>query len=92
MESLKSWGQTRLMGRKKFIWVYGVLGWGLSVALPWSALMWYFESPRGSYLTWLVMALVAFPLGGAIVASWMWRRKERVHMTELERRPSDVQR
>jgi drug/metabolite transporter (DMT)-like permease len=76
MELGERWERKRLMGRRKFIWLYGVLGWGLSVALPWSATMWYFDATHGSYLYWLIVSLMGFLGAGYVVGAQLWSQNE----------------
>ena len=35
------WAKTRQMGRVRFVWSAGVLGWGVTTAVTWSRFMAY---------------------------------------------------
>lgn len=69
------WTRIRSGGRKNFIWKYGVLGWGVAVAVVWAIVM-------AAWNGWtqlpilLPLALVTFPFGGYVLGAMMWRQSE----------------
>lgn len=65
-------------GRSKFVWRYGVLGWGVSTAILFSLLMAGAEGWDG-FLFKLILALVIFPIGGYVWGRIMWAFLERKH-------------
>jgi len=66
----------RELGRSKFVWRYGVLGWGLTTAILFSLLMACAEGWDG-FLFKLIPALVIFPIGGYAWGRIMWAFFER---------------
>ncbi len=69
---------TRSKGRKRFIWLHGVLGWGVFVALFWSCWMAAWKGWE-QFLIYLLIALVMFPIGGYFWGASMWNRFERLY-------------
>lgn len=69
--STKKSDKIRKLGRSKFIWRYGVLGWGLSTAILFSLVMGYTEGWDG-FVFKLIPALVLFPIGGYAWGHFMW--------------------
>lgn len=74
----EKWAATRKLGRKAFVWRYGVLGWGLSTAILFAAWTGY-QQGWTSFLIQLPLALVLFPLGGVLWGHCMWWFCERTH-------------
>ncbi len=73
------WERVRAKGRSRYIWLSGVLGWGLPVAVAWSIAMTGFRGGwsltnydftlLGSYL---LPALILFPIGGYLWGACIW--------------------
>lgn len=62
------------IGRSRFIWTRGVLGWGVTTAVLFAAVMaWSREMNLGMFLVTLGIALVLFPAGGFVWGALMWR-------------------
>jgi hypothetical protein len=68
------------MGEKKFVWVRGVLFWGIFTALTWSVLMEYMN-PSDNILLRPIIALILFPIGGFFWGKWAWKANEKKYMT-----------
>jgi hypothetical protein len=72
---VESWSRTRAKGRTRFVWLTGVVSWGLLVAIFWSVAMASFQGwdrfPRR-----LGIALILFPIGGYWFGSYVWRKSE----------------
>jgi hypothetical protein len=69
------WERTRAKGRNRFIWVTGVLCWGVLTGLVWSVVMAMFQGwDRLGVL--IPIALIAFPIGGYWFGSNVWRKTE----------------
>jgi hypothetical protein len=67
---LQRWAATRARGRSRFIWLFGVLGWGIPMVILWTAFM-----VRGFGLPSIPVipfAAIAFPLGGYVWGAAMW--------------------
>ncbi|MEN9491217.1 MAG: hypothetical protein RJA63_1666 [Pseudomonadota bacterium] len=69
----RKWEVTRAKGEKRFVWVNGVLGWGLLTATLFSAFMVGFND--ASWATILVAFLI-FPAGGYFWGVAVWRIAE----------------
>ena len=64
--------RARRLGRKKFVWLYGVLGWGVPTAVLFSLLRAYAEGWE-TLPVMLAISLAVFPLGGIVFGRVMWR-------------------
>ena len=71
-----NWERIRRRGRRRFILVRGVLGWGVLTAVLWSALMAFLGMGVG-FLGNLAVAIVLFPIGGLAFGAWAWSIGER---------------
>jgi hypothetical protein len=63
------------MGRSRYIWLFGVLFWGLGTGILWPVLMAAMQGWE-RFPTLLVYGLVAFPIGGYFVGVITWRMAE----------------
>jgi len=77
------WAQVHQKGRANFIWFRGVVCWGITTAILWSAFMAYFVG-NGSFVRYLVPAFVVFPIGGYFWGVRMWRWGEGHFDQEVE--------
>ncbi|MGD2133820.1 MAG: hypothetical protein PVI23_13580 [Maricaulaceae bacterium] len=59
------------MSRRRFVIIYGVLGWGLGGAVLWS-LMFSFTT-SAPWWTYTIPAVIGFPAGGVLWGLIMWR-------------------
>ena len=66
----------RKLGRKQFVLRYGVLGWGVPVAIFFSLLQGYLHGWQG-FAFQLLPALILFPAGGIFYGQIMWWLLER---------------
>lgn len=72
---LAQWAITRQKGKRNFILLHGVLGWGLVTALLYSLMMWWLMDASLKQL--LPLTLVLFPLGGVFWGWAVWTASER---------------
>jgi hypothetical protein len=70
------WRQVRARGRRRFVWVNGVVGWGIPTAILWSIWMGY-SIGWNRTVSFLISALIFFPIGGYFWGAWMWYWMER---------------
>ena len=70
------WAKTRKMGRERFIWLHGVLIWGISTAILWSIFMMVSQGFNTLPLN-LAIALILFPIGGYFWGILMWKLSEK---------------
>ncbi|MDQ1909881.1 hypothetical protein RAC89_05090 [Paenibacillus sp. GD4] len=74
-EKMNKWGQTRRMGKAKYVMYYGVLLWGVSFTILTTAVEWMTQqSFTGS---WLTIRLLVFSVLGFFIANFGWERKEK---------------
>ena len=73
----EKWARASRLGRNRFVWRYGILGWGLPTAILFSLMRGYSEG-WDQLPVILAISLVLFPLGGILVGRVMWRRLERM--------------
>jgi len=76
---LARWTQTRQMGRTKFIWLRGVLGWGVTTAVLSSLIMTVFQG-FPTFLFRLGIAMILFPIGGYFWGIWVWELAEKQYL------------
>ena len=74
----EKWERTRLKGKWKFIFKYGVFFWGLGTAILFS-LFFSMVLKITSFLRILPIALVLFPLGGIVWGATMWYFTEKYY-------------
>lgn len=67
------WERTRERGEKRFVWVNGVLAWGLLTAALFSVGMIMFG---GSHIAIVPIAFLVFPAGGYFWGKIVWRITE----------------
>jgi len=82
-QQAERWARTRQKGRKRFVWVHGVLGWGLPMAITCPVLLAVFQGWERLPLN-LPIALVLFPIGGYWFGAWMWRFGEQKYQQALQ--------
>jgi hypothetical protein len=71
----RKWADIRARGSRRFIFLAGVLGWGLPVAILWAALTSRMASVE-EFVTFLIPAIVLFPIGGYVWGLLMWKWME----------------
>ena len=84
---MQRWARTRAKGRKRFIVIYGVLGWGISTAISMSVFMWLITPTFNPYIT-IPLSVVIFSLGGILWGRNMWRESEKVFLSAHENHAS----
>lgn len=72
---LQRWARTRELGRPRYIWLYGVVFWGLTAGLLWSIIMATFQG-WNRWPVLFVTAMVVFPIGGYFFGTTMWNKME----------------
>ena len=82
-ERWRKWEATRSRGRKRFIWVTGVLTWGLATGVCWSILMAGIQG-WDKLSTLLPVALVVFPICGYFFGAFVWKSTEIKYNEHLE--------
>jgi Na+-driven multidrug efflux pump len=73
--SAEKWERVRAAGRARFVLVYGVVGWGVTVAVLYS-LVSYFLLDQ-SFWRALIISLVLFPIGGYWLGKQWWDVNEK---------------
>ena len=78
----KRWEVTRSKGRDRFVWINGVVGFGLSAGLIWPFFM---AALQGWDRLWvyLPLGLIGFPIGGYFWGRQMWTTMERKYHDDL---------
>ena len=79
------WERQRAMGRRAFLWRYGVLGWGLPAALLTIAyafikeqgLRWSPDAASSKLRLGIALTLVLFPALGHAFGARLWEARER---------------
>lgn len=79
---------TRKSGRKAYIIKFGILGWGIPVALAVTGLDWYQGTPVNELAVPLAIRLVLFGLvGGVAFGAAMWKYSEYVYSKGAAAKP-----
>ncbi len=76
------WPKFKKLGRKQFILRYGVLGWGVPVAIAYAANM-AFDHGWDKFLFFLIPSLILFPLCGIWFGKYMWNWLERKYASPV---------
>ena len=79
------WDRQRAMGRRAFVWRYGVLGWGLPAALLTIAyafikeqgFSWSAGAASSKLRLGIIITLVLFPVLGHLFGGRLWDARER---------------
>ena len=71
------WEKVRKMGRTRYVWVMGVLGWGVTVGVAWSVGMTAMSGDWDRLPLTLGIALVGFPIGGWFFGHFTWKAAEK---------------
>lgn len=80
----EKWGMIRERGQRQFIWVQGVLMWGIVTGILWSVAMSYYLPSEHIYVR-PIIALILFPVSGYFGSKWTWKRnEEKYHAYESE--------
>jgi hypothetical protein len=87
--SVERWSETRRMERSRYIWRYGVLGWGLSVGVIWALVMSALQGWERLPIL-LPLALIGFPIGGYFFGVCTWRTTA-AHREQAARSASETQ-
>ncbi|MCK5306367.1 MAG: hypothetical protein KAJ66_04470 [Candidatus Omnitrophica bacterium] len=74
-KQMKRWEWIRRPGKKHFIWVRCVLGWGVLTAVLYSIITSILNMQ--AFFTILPIAVIVFPIGGIFIGSWAWNITEK---------------
>ena len=72
----EQWQQKRANGKNAYIAKYGVFYWGVPTGLIWGGVM-SLLNPSPSILSWLLIGVICFALGGIFFGASQWRRNEK---------------
>ncbi len=73
---VERWEKTRRMGRGRYVWLVGVIIWGLPTGVLWSLLMGMREGWE-QFPIFLILGLIGFPLCGYFFGTWTWLLSEK---------------
>lgn len=76
--NMEKWAKTREKGKQRFVLVNGVLGWGVSTAILWAALMEFLEPSENIWVR-PIIALIIFPIAGIAFGHLMWNKSEKAY-------------
>lgn len=81
--NIEKWEKTRTKGKKRFLWINGFIGWGVTTAILWSIFM---EVSQPSEDVWIrpVIALILFPIGGLAWAHFVWKHTEKQYVASKD--------
>ncbi len=94
-KQIRQWSETRKKGRRRFILVNGVLGWGVMTGVLWSLFMAMTQGWE-KLPAYLAFGLIGFPLGGLAFGAIVWSMSEKkyaaVKAEETQSTEADLQR
>ncbi|WP_410511501.1 hypothetical protein PaeBR_15610 [Paenibacillus sp. BR2-3] len=79
------WEKTRTKGKKRFLIINGIVGWGISTALLFTLISSFFDHQYTiifdkDFIMDLVTSLIIFPVGGLFWGLWVWSWMEKLYM------------
>jgi hypothetical protein len=69
------WRQTRTMGKGKYVMYYGILTWGVALAILFTGMEWLTQ--HSFTPSWLYIRLAVFAIVGFFIGSFRWDAKEK---------------
>ena len=82
-KGIKNWEKIRSKGKQHFIWIKGVLSWGILTAILWFIIM-EIIMPFENKFIGLLLALFLFPIGGYFWGLWVWKIAEKKYIEAVE--------
>ena len=79
------WVSIRNGGRRRYIFLTGVVRWGIGIAVLTGIVGGWLGAP-GPFLSRLAIALVVYPLAGIGYGAWMWSFNVRRYRDWLDQR------
>jgi|GEM_PF-1445017 len=70
----EKWRKTRTMGKGKYVMLFGVLSWGISLAALFTAIEWLTQQSFTPY--WVYIRLGVMAVVGFFVANFRWESRE----------------
>ncbi|MFH5185549.1 hypothetical protein ACHHV8_24495 [Paenibacillus sp. TAB 01] len=70
----EKWRKTRTMGKGKYVMLFGVLSWGISLAALFTAIEWLTQQTFTPY--WVYIRLGVMAVVGFFVANFRWESRE----------------
>ena len=74
--SIDKWANIRAKGRSRFIFINGMIFWGIPTGLFWSVFMLLTTKNQNPFFLF-TLALILFPLGGIGWGAWVWHMSEK---------------
>jgi hypothetical protein len=84
-KSAAKWEKTRSKGKSHFVWLYGVMGWGLWMFV-FTAVWNYFRHPD-SLSQRLIINAIMWPIMGYCWGAVMWGISEKTYKKYVEQKP-----
>lgn len=80
-ERMAKWGKTRAKGAGYFIFIFGVLLWGVCTGALYAAVMAFVKRGEAGFSFWRVLwpSLILFPMGGTGWGAAMWFLNEKAY-------------
>jgi len=73
---MRDWSETRKLGKRRFVLLFGVLFWGGLMALIFPLLQYFlFEKPITG--TRYIISVIVFPISGYFISNFIWRNNEK---------------
>lgn len=76
---IEKWERLRAKGKWNYIFVYGVLLWGVSTAMAFSVIFALTMGAKVSFLRVLALSLALFPLGGVVWGYFNWTLSQKAY-------------
>lgn len=85
-KQLVNWAKTRQKGRARYVWLNGVLTWGLTTGVLWAIAMAAMQGWERLPLL-LALAVICFPIGGFFYGMWTWKMAENQYQQASRDKP-----
>jgi hypothetical protein len=83
-KELRQWNRMKSIGKKKYIWLNGMIRWGLFMAISMTVVLQILDDgislyslSNQNFMRRLIINLIVFPLGGYVSTTLLWRRYEK---------------
>ncbi|WP_282936798.1 hypothetical protein [Paenibacillus sp. RC67] len=82
------WRKTRAMGKGKYVMYFGILAWGMSLAVLFTALEWLTQQTVTE--SWIYIRIIVLGVVGFMIANFRWEAREKKLQQFLQPKKSPI--